>query len=250
MESNTTIATVNLPPATTQQTDPNAHDPLLVLALQNQVPVETIERLVALKERQEERSARQQFIEAMARFRATCPNVSKSSTAKITTRGGSGYEYKYAELDEIADTIRPHAEANGLAYTWSCKFDAQSGLLTTICTLQHTGGHQVSAEFPVPTASASAMSDQQRFAAAFTFGRRQSLFAVFGLSTTDATPDKPQDMEPITAEQEASIAAMLDELPEARRKSFFAWVGFEHVADIPANRYAEVVAALEKARKS
>lgn len=248
MDSQTTIATVEGVRALEASPPEAQHDPLLVLALQNQVPVETIERLVALKERQEERSARQRFIEAMARFRSTCPNVAKSSTAKITTRGGSGYEFRYAELDEIADTIRPHAEANGLAYTWSCRFDAQAQLLTTVCKLQHIGGHEESAEFPVPTASSSAMSDQQRFAAAFTFGRRQSLFAVFGLATTDETPDKPGDVQPITEEQAATVAAMLDELPEPRRAAFYKWVGFANVEQIPANRYGEVVAALEKAR--
>jgi hypothetical protein len=230
-----------------------AHDPLLVLALQNRVPVETIERLVALKERAEERHAAMAFHAAMVRFRATCPSIVKTSKAKITTRGGgSGFEYSYAELDEISETVRPHLEANGLSYTWDADLTHETGILWTICTLRHVDGHHVTTRFPVPTASASAMSEQQRYAAAFTFGRRQSLFGALGLATTDSAPsERPQDMEKITPEQVANLKALLDEIKAdaSRREKFLAYAEVEQLEDVTARHYAGLVRALEAARK-
>lgn len=226
-----------------------ALDPVLVLALQQQVPIETIERIVAMVERKQERLAREAYFEALTRFRAACPPVKKTSTAKITTRTGSGYTYNYAELDEIAETVRPHLEANGFAYTWDCDLSADSAILTTICTLRHVGGHAESARFPVPTSSSSAMSDQQRYAAAFTFGRRQSLFGVLGLSTTEATPDTAQDMEKITADQAANLRALCDEIKPDMVK-LLAFAGVTALEDIPSGRYGEIVALLEKRRKA
>lgn len=225
------------------------HDPLLVLALQNQVSVETIERLVALRERADERSAREAYFAALRSFSAACPPVQKTSKAKITTRTGGGYEYAYAELDEIAETVRPHLEANGFAYTWDCELSTDSAILITICTLRHVAGHMTSSRFPVPTASSSAMSDQQRYAAAFTFGRRQSLFGVLGLSTTEATPDEPGQMATITAEQAANLESLLDETKRDRVK-FLRYAGAASLAEIAAGRYAELVALLEQARKA
>jgi len=224
-----------------------AHDPLLVLALQNRVPVETIERLVALRERAEERSAARAYFSAMARFQSDCPPIPKSSNAKITTRQGAGYSYQYAELDEIAATIRPHLHANGLSYTWDSTVSENGAMLTCVCTVRHADGHSVSASFVVPTATSSAMSEQQRYAAALTFAQRKSLVQALGLVTTDATPDAPQEMESITAEQAANLNALLDET-QTDRATFLRYAASESVEAIPRNRHAELVGLLERKR--
>ena len=185
----------------------------------------------------------------MAQFQRACPPIPKSSKAKIATRTGGGYEYSYAELDEIADTIRPHLHANGLSYTWDSRVTEDGKTLTCICTVRHADGHAVPASFTVPTATSSAMSEQQRYAAALTFAQRKSLVQALGLVTTEATPDSAPQMESITEDQAATLRAMLDELPAERRPGFMVYAKVERIEDIPANRYGELVSALEKARR-
>lgn len=223
-------------------------DPLLVMVLKNEVPVETVERVIALIEKREERSARESYFAALSEFKKSCKLIVAESEGKIATRGGSGYTIRYAELDTIIEAVTPGLEANGFAFTWDCELTAPT-ILTTICTLHHVKGHSESSRFPVPTTSSSAMSDQQRHSAAFTFGRRQTLFGVLGLGTTDAGPDKPQDMEAITAEQSANLEALLDETKTDREK-FLQYAGVDKLQDIPAGRYSELVALLERKRKT
>jgi len=225
------------------------HDPLLVLALQNKVPVETIERLVALRERADERSAARAYFAALAAFQSECPAIPKSSTAKITTRTGGGYAYKYAELDEIAATIRPYLHAHGLSYTWDSSVSENGSMLTCVCTVRHADGHAVSAQFAVPTATSSAMSEQQRYAAALTFAQRKSLVQALGLVTTESAPDAPADMERISDEAAANLDALLDETKTDRTK-FLQYAGVGKIEDIPAGRYDELVALLERKRKA
>ena len=231
------------------QTTDGEPDRLLMLALQNQVPVETIERLVGLVERAQAKRAERAYFAAIAQFQNECPQIPKSSTAKIATRTGGGYAYHYAELDEIAGTIRPHLHANGLSYTWDSSVSENGAMLTCVCTVRHAEGHSVSASFAVPTATSSAMSEQQRYAAALTFAQRKSLVQALGLVTTEATPEAPQEMERITEEQTANLYALMEEVGADRRK-FLAYAGVQAVEEIAAGRYGELVAALEQKRKA
>jgi len=224
-------------------------DALIALALQRDVPVETIERLVALRERALAKQAEQAYNAAFAAFQAECPPVPKTSRAEIATRQGSKYGYSYAELDEIADTVRPHLTKHGLSFNWDCRVSDDGARMTATCRLRHIGGHGDSAEFPIPTASSSAMSDQQRYAAALTFAKRQSLISVLGLVTTGATPDAPGDLTPISSEQFMTLAALIQEVGADLGK-FLRYAKVSRLEDIPAGRYGSLVAALEQKRKA
>jgi len=219
---------------------------LLRYAVEKNVPVEVLERLVALQERVSDRQAQAAMVEALGRFQAGCPSIHKSKTARIATKSGGSYSYSYAPLDAIARAIRPILHAHGLSYTWDSTVD--NGNVSCTCTLRHVEGHQIQATFTAPSETKAEMSGAQKHAAALTYARRQSLVQVLGLATADddldgATPP-PQ---PITPSQAADIDALLDE-SGADRQAFLDWLGVESVEAIPSSRHAEVVNALERKR--
>ena len=222
---------------------------LMTLCIEKGMPVEALEKLVALDERLAARRAAQDFNAALSRFQQECPPIKKSSTAKIATRGGSGYSYTFADLDEIVRTARKHAANNGLSWTWDSE-DAD-GKLKCTCTLRHDGGHSASASFTCPTDSASAMSPQQKVGSALTFAKRQSLVSVLGLTTTDHDFDGGElgldDGVVITADQALTLDTMIQD-KGADLAKFLVFFKTDSLESIPVARYDEAVRML-KAKK-
>lgn len=221
---------------------------LLQLALTSGVPVETIERLVALKERAEARNAAEAMTNALAAFQAECPHIRRTSQASITTGSGGSYGYKYAELDQIASVIRPLLVKHGLAYSWD--MDAANDRITCTCILRHVAGHSLTAKFATPTSTKSAMSDQQKVAAALTYARRQSLVQVLGLTMTDKDTDGAvQNTAKITEQQGFDIEDLIRD-SGADRAKFLAYMGVASVGDILAADYQKArTSLLDKMRK-
>jgi len=244
-----------LVPATTPHTSviaTQADMPEQVLALfqqalaQGETGVGALEKLVDLQERMHRRRAELEFSLALAEFQKACPSIARSSTAKITTRSGGGYEFTYADMEEIVGTVRPHLAANGFSFSFDSKTDGR--MLTCVVTLRHANGHRETSSFTLPTESASGASEQQKVGGALTYAKRQCLIAVLGLSLTDPEPTPAVAVASITEEQCATLAFLMLEVnvtPEAFCKRF----SITAVNALPAARYAEAVKSLESRRK-
>ena len=152
---------------------------LLSLAIEKGLSVEGLEKLVALHERVMDRSAAQEFAQAMAQFQEECPPIRKTTTATITTKSGGQYQYTYAELDEIARTVRPHLHKHGLSYSWDSACDDK--MVSATCVVQHVNGHSRRAGFSAPVDTLAQMSGAQKYASALSFAKRQTLIQVLGV---------------------------------------------------------------------
>jgi hypothetical protein len=208
--------------------------------------VGALEKLVDLQERMHRRRAELEFSLALADFQRDCPPISRSSTAKIATRSGGGYEFTYANMEEIVGTVRPHLASHGFSFSFDSKTDGR--MLTCTCTLRHATGHRETSSFTLPTESASGASEQQKVGGALTYAKRQCLIAILGLSLTDPTPTPTVTLAAITEEQGFTLDALMLEVgvsPEAFCKRF----SVESVAALPKSRYAEAVKSLESRRK-
>lgn len=215
---------------------------LLQQAIDKGIGVDALEKLQTLYERETARQAAAEFAEALNRFQQQCPQIAKNKKTDYASRTGGRVQYDYADLPQIAETIAPHLKANGLGYTWDS--EADKGQIRTTCHLRHLNGHRESASFTCPVESGAGMGEQQKYAAALSFGRRMSLIQVLGLTTTEAER-VPIDPTPVTEEQAADIEAKADELkvPKARLLKFLKVQSF---AEIPAVRKIEALAAIEE----
>lgn len=196
--------------------------------------IAALEKLVELEARVSARNAAREFADALAAFQAECPLIPRTSTAQITSRkSGAKFSYKYAELDEIADTIREHLHARGFSYGWDCKMPSP-GVLEVVCTLRHRNGHSQSATFTCTVDGSDSMSEPQKHASTLTFARRYSLVQVLGLTMTDPDPDGKQD-PPADPEHVERLEEFLEvvnaEVPVDRMK-FLAWLGVDTMAQL------------------
>lgn len=232
--------------------EPEKVSGLVRLAIEKGVDVEVLERLVALQERVTERDARARYFEALGAFQEECPAIHKSKTADIATNSGGSYKYSFAPLDQIARTIRPFLKKHGLSYSWTTEAGANAGILEVICVLRHIDGHAESARFPVPTETKAAMSGAQKVGAALTYGQRQSLVSVLGLTTTSDDVDGAEaddaDGELVTPAQIDALSKRIDEVG-ADFHRFLTFMRVGALKEIPQRDFQKAMRALEMKRK-
>lgn len=220
---------------------------LVRLAIEEKVDVEVLERLVALQERVTDRLARIDFFAALKSFQDECPELHKSKSAQIVTKGGGKYGYTYAPLDGIAKTVRPILHKHGLSYSWTTEPSELANVLQVVCVLRHVEGHEERATFPVPTDTAAAMSAAQKSGAALTYGQRMSLVSVLGITATDDVDG---------AESEGGHGTISDDQVEelndlitaskADFEKFKAYMGVEYIDEIKQHDFPRAVSALAR----
>jgi hypothetical protein len=226
-------------------TTPTDITALLTKAVEKNLPVETLERLVALHERVSDRAAAAEFAGALADFQAECPAVAKTSTAKILTNSGSSFSYNYADLSQIAKTVRPLLHARGFSYSWDSEM--KDKMLVCICTLRHINGHREKASFTSPVESKAGMSEQQKFAAALSYAKRMALIQVLGITTADPDTDGANP-EVITHEQAEELRVLADEVG-ADTVKFLGYLGYPTFEEIRRTDFNSARTALESKRK-
>lgn len=223
---------------------------LVRLAIEQNVSVEMLERLVALQERVTDRNARTAFMAALSAFQAECPPLKKARDVDYTTRSGVRIQYSFATLDSIAETIRPFLSKHGLSYSWDS--EVTDGNLAVTCTVQHVEGATRSATFrcKIDDAGSSTMNGPQKAGAATSYGQRYSLIQALGLTTADEDRDGgPQldSVETISREQAADLTALLDEVGIDHDR-FLKWAGAATIEEMPLSKLAEAIANLEAQR--
>lgn len=223
---------------------------LIRLALRDDVSVEKLERLMAMKEREDAKHARQLYLDAVAAFQQACPEIPKKRAVRFDDRPGARVAYHYADLPTVTRTIDPILREHGLSYSWTTE-GMEGGVLNVVCVVRHVAGHEERVPFPVPVATNAKMSAAQKNGAALTYGRRQSLIAALGISTADEDPDgaDPEGADTITEKQAADLEAKIKEVG-ADRGRFLRFLGVEALDDLPASRLGYAIQQLERKRGS
>lgn len=229
---------------------------LMERAIDRGMDVGVLTQLMDLQERMDKTNARKAFFDAVTAFQDECPEIRKAKKASIQTSTGGSYSYTYAPLEEITRTIRPILKKHGLAYSWDV-VQSDERVLNVVCRLRHIDGHEEQSGFPVPLDTKAKMSGAQQHGAALTYGRRQSLIAVLGLTTADEDNDAPRGRErtkTITKEQVRTLDDII-EANEFDKAGFLEWLGgvgsdntpiYTKLSDILATDYKRALLALEE----
>lgn len=158
---------------------------LISLAIQKKVPVETMERLLAMKKDIDAQRAKKRFIESMAAFQADCPTINK--TKEVKTRAGI-VAYRYAPIESIIEQVKPLLKKHGFSYSTDMELLVDG--VKAICKVTHAGGHSENSQMSVPLGNKTdVMSRSQVVAAAQTFAKRYAFCNAFGILTGDEDTD-------------------------------------------------------------
>lgn len=157
---------------------------IILKAVESNVSVETLEKLLSMREKLMAEQAKTAYFTAISQFQSKCPVIKK--TKKVKNKDGS-VRYSYAPLDSIVEQISPLLNECGLSYT--IKSAVESDRVTAICETHHIQGHTASSEFSVPIDKDAFMNDAQKAASADTFAKRYAFCNGFGILTGDNDDD-------------------------------------------------------------
>src|SRR4030043_106432 len=99
--------------------DPQA---LLTQAIDKNLPIESMERLLAMRREMKAEWARDQFFTALAGFQKECPIVAKKHKVMDkdkVTKAVKGERYSYAAIEDLVEQAGPSLE--GWGFSWTCK---------------------------------------------------------------------------------------------------------------------------------
>jgi hypothetical protein len=180
---------------------------LLTKAVEHQLPVESMARLLEMRADLQAELAAGAFAAALAQFQADLPPIEKRQTATIASAKGR-FQYRYADLADIQRAIGPKLASCGLSITFDT--EDHNDRLDVICTVHHIAGHSQSSRFPVPVDREARMNAAQQVGAALTYGRRYALTAALGIVTADEDTDAqgaPERQQPNTGAQRSERRA-------------------------------------------
>jgi len=169
--------------------DPQA---LLVRAIDKNLPIESMERLLAMRDKMKAEYAREQFFTALAGFQSECPVVDK--THEILNKDKKTVRSRYAAIEDMAIVAGPHLEHWG--FSWTCKPSQTDEKVKAVFHLHHKDGHEEITEFEVPLDPNAYMSNPQKAGAALTFATRYAFKFATGIQTKGEDNDAQDDDEP------------------------------------------------------
>jgi hypothetical protein len=153
---------------------------IILQAVKQGTPVETFERILAMKRQIKADEAKEGFDQAMANAQSEFPEIKKTKKAM----DGQKVLYAYAPIDEIVNQVKGILSKNGLSYF--IKTEMSEGKVKSICIVKHISGHSESSEMEVPLGNKTGiMSNSQQTAAAATFSKRYAFMNAFGIMTGD-----------------------------------------------------------------
>ena len=164
---------------------PAGPDNLLALAVANGASMETLERLMALKERIEAQQAHRAYTEAMAEFKRNPPEILKRKLVSFKTDKGKT-EYHHAELGDVCNAVVSALAQHGFSHSW--KVD-QANQIEVTCVITHKLGHSESVMLRAGPDTSGGKNTIQGIASAVTYLERYTLLASVGLATNSMDHD-------------------------------------------------------------
>lgn len=155
---------------------------LLQLAIQQNLDIEKLERLMQLQERYQASISRKEFLSAISNFQFQCPPLAKTKKVAFGTT-----KYSYAPLGEIAATIKKSMSDNGLCHRWEIE-DATDKIVCT-CIISHTSGHFEKTTMSAAKDASGGKNEIQQRGSSITYLQRYTLIAALGISTADEDND-------------------------------------------------------------
>ena len=163
----------------------NAANPakLLEMAVQSNVDIDKLEKLVDLQEKWEAGHAKKQFFSAFAKFQAAVPAIGKNKNV-----GFKNTSYNHASLDNITATIKESMDAARLSYRFEFPLAAGAEIIVT-CVITHESGHSVKTTMSGPADVTGSKNPIQSRASSITYLQRYTLCGALGLTPTDEDTD-------------------------------------------------------------
>lgn len=221
---------------------------ILSAAVQGGVTAENVavvEKLLAIREREQAAEAQRDFARDFAKLQAATDPV--KATKAVANKDGSA-RFRYAPYEEIMAEVRPLLTDNGFSVMFDTRISDDGKRCAVTCKLIHASGHISEGQFSArigqgPPGSSEAQGD----GAAASYARRVALCNMLNIVTEDVNSDARGSESAVTPAEAEELRAGFAETG-AVEKTVLQWLGATSFADVPANRLAEARAKIADRR--
>lgn len=198
--------------------------------------IDVLERLVALKEREDARIAEREFAVAMNACQDEMPTVVRDAKNESSNS-------RYARMETIARAIKPVYIKHGFSLSFESP-KAEGSKITIRCNVMHVGGHSRPVELsgdldttgPKGNATKTAI---QGLGSTVSYLKRYLTCMIFNVTLANEDKDGNAPEQFITMEQANWIEDALISLG-TDRKAFLGWANVTEIDKIKAKNYPDV----------
>lgn len=215
-------------------------------ALDPNVDVEKLERLLAIQQTLLADQRRTAFRAALARLQERLPQITKQGT--ILDRDGKARN-RFAKIEDIDAIIRPMCAEEGFSFAFDSKI-GPGGMIEFTGTLSHREGHAETKTLTLPIDTGAGRNAVQSIGSTTSYARRYLLTMHLNLITRDEDDDGGggSGNEPITAVQAAELHRLLGEAGGDPAR-FCRWLGVENVEQVRLSQYGRALKFLEEKKR-
>lgn len=219
-------------------------------AVLNGVDIQTVERLMAMKERLESQDAMRAFNAAVAAAKGEIPQIIKNKTVDFTGKTGHRTNYKHETFDEIARLIDPVLAKHGLSYRF--RSQQSPGTLTVTCILSHAAGHFEETTLSSGEDHTGNKNAIQAIGSASLYLQRYTLKLALGLASASVDDDGRKTSAPdtISEAQEKTLRDRITGSPVHDINEFLAHFKIENLSDLPAKQFGGAMFAMTEREKN
>jgi hypothetical protein len=202
------------------------------------------EKLMDLADRWDRTQARKAFDAAIAAAKATMPVINKNRAVDFTTQKGRT-NYRFEDLAEIARTIDPILAANGLSYRFRTT-SLPNEPITVTCIVSHREGHFEENTLSAGRDESGNKNSIQGIGSTITYLQRYTLKAALGLAASNEDDGRAAGNDgAITQAQVETLQQTIVDVG-ANIARFCGRYSIESVNDLPASKFADAMASLDK----
>lgn len=157
---------------------------LIQQAIDKNVPIETMEKLLAMWREIKEAKEKELYYKALSKFQSICPIIEKR---KIVYNSDKTERYRYAPIEDILEQIKISLMDCGISYDFDSVIE--DGKYTSVCSIHHVGGYTKKFTLPVPIENSKFMSSIQSVGTARTYSNRYVFENALGIMTSEEDND-------------------------------------------------------------
>jgi len=219
----------------------SAEDMLMVL-VKKDAPLEMIEKFMDLRDREEKRTAKNAYTQAMAKFKANAPEIEKDKGVSYDTGKGTT-SYRHATLGNVTNTINKALGEYGLSAAW--KTDQGESGVTITCTITHELGHSESTSLKAAPDTSGSKNAIQALGSTISYLERYTILALTGLATKDMDNDGQSETVYLDEDQAKEIRDFISVV--GKEAEWLKYLKADSVETIPAKSYKKAIKALKAA---
>lgn len=208
------------------------------------IDLERMERLIAMRDKEMERLARERFNNALASAQAEMPQV-------IADAQNSHTHSRYATYEAVSKAMQPVLQKYGFSLSFGEGKSELPDCLKIVCTVS-LGAYEKHYEAHIPFDNGGMKGNAnknatQAFGSTITYGRRYLKTMIFDVAVKDQDDDAQSvsNSPIITDDQFAELNNLLD-ANEIDKAKFCAYMGVDAIANIPQSDFARARIAIGK----